>query len=95
VAEDIQKYFTNAIGILEGSDNLDTLISYKDSLRHLNERANNLLQKRKQELKDGLMESATRQSLFDLKSIVDQFNLIYNVAVDINKVSQSLAPTLN
>src|ERR1700712_1341178 len=56
VAEDIQLYFTNAIAILEGSQNDDTLISHKDSLRLLNERANNLLQKRKQELKDGLLE---------------------------------------
>jgi hypothetical protein len=28
--------------------------------------------------------------LVDLKSIVDQFNLIFNVAVDINKITQTL-----
>lgn len=56
----------------------------------LNDRVNVLLQKRKQELEEGLLETSTRRPLFDLKSIVDQFNLIYNVAADINKTAKKM-----
>ncbi|MCW3109476.1 MAG: hypothetical protein JWQ09_3982 [Segetibacter sp.] len=90
VSEDIRQYFTNAINYLNDETVTEKTISNKESLRKLNDRVNSLMQKRKDELQHGQMETSTRKLLFDLKSIVDQFNLIYNVAVDLNKITQTL-----
>ncbi|GEO10322.1 FUSC family protein [Segetibacter aerophilus] len=90
VAEDIRQYFTNAMSYLNDEEVTEETISNKESLRKLNDRVNQLMQKRKEELQQGQMETSTRKLLFDLKSIVDQFNLIYNVAVDLNKITQTL-----
>jgi uncharacterized membrane protein YccC len=90
VSDDIQQYFTNAIDYLNDEIVTQKTIATKDSLRTLNEQADTMLQKRKQELEQGLLDTSTRRSLADLKSIVDQFNLIFNVAVDINKITQTL-----
>jgi uncharacterized membrane protein YccC len=90
VAEDIKQHFSNAINCLSGENVIEQTINNKDSLRKLNEKVNQLLKKRREELQQGLMETSTRKPLFDLKSIVDQFNLIYNVAVDLNKITQTL-----
>lgn len=90
VSEDIQQYFTNAIDYLNDEIVTQKTIATKDSLRTLNEQADTMLQKRKQELEQGLLDTSTRRSLADLKSIVDQFNLIFNVTVDIIKITQTL-----
>lgn len=89
VAGEIQQYFNHAITNLESKETIDAVIN-KEQLRKLNEQANQLLQKRKQELQQGLLETSTRKLLLDVKSIVDQFNLIYNVVVDLNKITQTL-----
>lgn len=94
VAEDIERNLTNAIDYLKSPEIPYHNHSDKESLRLLNDRANTLLQKRKQELKNGLLETSTRKELFDFKSIADQFNLIYNIAADINKIAQKLSPVL-
>lgn len=90
IAADIRQYFSNAINYLNHQVVTEKTISNKESLRKLNDRVNSLMQKRKDELEHGQMETSTRKLLFDLKSIVDQFNLIYNVAVDLNKITQTL-----
>ncbi|HSU52356.1 MAG TPA: FUSC family membrane protein, partial [Segetibacter sp.] len=90
VTEDIRQHFINAIAYLNNQTVEVKTINNKDSLRKLNEKVNLLMNKRKEELQQGMMETSTRKSLFDLKSIVDQFNLIYNVAVDLNKITQTL-----
>jgi len=90
VAEDIGAYFTEAVQYLKNEEQAEQTTPGKESLRKLNEKANRLLQKRKDELEQGMLETPTRKSLFDLKSIVDQFNLIYNVAVDINKIVKTV-----
>lgn len=90
VSEYIEQYINNAIDYLNNNNVVSKTIVAKDSLRLLNDRVNILLHKRRQELEQGLLETSTIQPLFDLKSIADQFNLIYNVAVDINKISQTL-----
>ena len=90
VAEDIQQHFTNAINYIENEKITQKTIDNKESLRMLNDRVNLLLQKRKQELEEGLLDTSTRRPLFDVKSIVDQFNLIYNVAADINKTAKKM-----
>jgi uncharacterized membrane protein YccC len=90
VTENIRQHFINAIAYLNNDNVTEKTISNKDSLRKLNEKVSLLMNKRKEELQQGLMETSTRKSLFDLKSIVDQFNLIYNIAVDLNKITQTL-----
>lgn len=90
VAEDIQQYFDNAVSFIEKEEIRHKTIANKDSLRILNERVSVLLEKRKQELEQGLLETATIRPLVDLKSIVDQFDLIYNAAIDINKTVQKM-----
>lgn len=90
VAEEIKIFISEAIKFVNNEEVNTKIAGDKEMMRKLNAKANELLQKRKEELQQGLIETATRKSLFNLKSIVDQFNLIYNVAVDIHKTSQVL-----
>lgn len=90
VSKDILQYLTNAKAILEGQPVVMKTITHKDSLRLLNEQVNVLLEKRKNELQLGEWETATKDSLRELKPVIDQFNFIYKIVVDINKVSSSL-----
>jgi uncharacterized membrane protein (TIGR01666 family) len=62
----------------------------KEGLRMLNEKMNTLVQERKTEIEQGIMDSDTRLQLSALKPIADQFNFIAKVAADIEKLSQSL-----
>ena len=57
----------------------------------INERLNDLLYKRKQELNNKLYETETRKSLGELKSVVDQFNLISSIAEDLKKLSKEIS----
>jgi uncharacterized membrane protein YccC len=90
VIKDIELYFKNAITIINGEQTTEEVVSHKQSLQKLNEEANNLMEKRRTELQQGQLETSTKTTLFNLKSVVDQFNLIYKVAVDINKVSSTI-----
>ena len=55
--------------------------------RHfLDERVNVLLEKRREELKQGQTESETKKTLSEFKSIVDQFNFIVKITIDIKKI---------
>lgn len=56
----------------------------------INERLNNLLFLRKKELNENLFDTETRKSLGELKPIVDQFNLISAIAIDLKKLSAEL-----
>jgi len=90
VTDDILQYFTNASGYLNNEEVTDKTIADKDSLRMLNNKVNVLLERRKQELEDGLLETSTIRPLTDLKSVVDQFKLIYNAAMEINKTAKKM-----
>lgn len=46
---------------------------------------------RKKELQEGNWETATKKLLSELKSVVDQFNFIYKIVLDINKVCQTMS----
>jgi len=90
VTDDILQYFTNASGYLNNEEVTDKTIADKDSLRMLNNKVNVLLERRKQELEDGLLETSTIRPLTDLKSVVDQFKLIYTAAMEINKTAKKM-----
>jgi uncharacterized membrane protein (TIGR01666 family) len=49
-----------------------------------------LMDQRREELERGLTDTPTRHTLFEYKSIVDQFDFIYQVAVDSKKISRQL-----
>jgi uncharacterized membrane protein YccC len=84
-------YLNNAKGILEGSTVTEDVEQMKQALREVNDHANSILQKRQLELTQGVKESETKKQLVRVKSIVDQFNFIYNAACDINKTAKHIA----
>ncbi|MBS1656060.1 MAG: hypothetical protein JSU05_14505, partial [Bacteroidetes bacterium] len=63
----------------------------KETSHPINERIDEMLHKRKQELSEKLFDTETRKSLRELKPVVDQFNLISGVANDLKKVCKELA----
>jgi uncharacterized membrane protein YccC len=79
----------SASDILKGGnankDANDDAISHK-----INERLKDMLYKRKQELNEKIFDTETRQSLGELKPVVDQFNLISSIAVDLKKISKEI-----
>ena len=62
----------------------------KQSLRAMNEQTEALMEMRRQELQQGLLETATKNLLIKTKPVTDQFNYIYSIASDINKVSREI-----
>jgi uncharacterized membrane protein YccC len=62
----------------------------REGLRTLNDRVNNLVERRKAELDKGIIDSDTRKQLSGLKPIVDQFNFIAKVTVNIERLSKEL-----
>ncbi|HVW60645.1 MAG TPA: FUSC family membrane protein [Puia sp.] len=62
----------------------------KEGLRILNDRVNSLVGTRKAELGRGIVDSDTRRRLSGLKPIVDQFNFIAKVSVNIERLSKEL-----
>ncbi|MFT3825340.1 MAG: FUSC family membrane protein [Chitinophagaceae bacterium] len=85
IIKEVYASFTNSITMLE-QEGTPQITLQKDSLRLLNAKASELLEKRQQELKDGIQQSDTRKLLVEIKPVIDQFNFIYNIAVDINKI---------
>ena len=84
-------YLKNAKAMLEGTTVNEDLKQIKEALRLLNDHANSILQKRQIEISQGIIDSEIRKQLVRVKSIVDQFNFIYNVASDINKMARQIA----
>ena len=69
----------------------DTLpATAKQGLRLLNDKMNNLVDRRKAELEKGIIDSETRRQLSGFKPIVDQFNFIAKVTVNIERLSKEL-----
>lgn len=89
-SEDILQHLSNAIDILDSKTKRAETICSKEALRLLNEEVNIILEKRKQELKQGLLETDTKKELLELKSVVDQFNFVHNIAIDIQKVCSKI-----
>jgi uncharacterized membrane protein (TIGR01666 family) len=62
----------------------------KSQIRILDQRVNELVRKRQEELRSGKMESDTGKLLSTFKSITDQFYFIYKIGVDIEKICLKL-----
>lgn len=87
VKNDIVRRIADATDILNGLPVQTKPAAHSDFLRLLNEQVNGLMEIRKKELQEGNRETATKKLLSELKSVVDQFNFIYKIVLDINKVS--------
>ncbi len=92
ITADILQHLQNSTGILQGENISSGTAATKEALRLLNDDMNVLLEKRKTELKQGLLETDTKKGLLEMKSIVDQFNFISNIVIDLQKVSSKIAP---
>jgi uncharacterized membrane protein (TIGR01666 family) len=76
-----------SLDISEGKKNNNLIIkSDPEQIRLLSQRINALVTQRQEELKQGQMETGTRKTLSEFKSITDQFYFIYKIAVDMEKI---------
>ncbi len=89
VMNDTILYFTISVAVIQHSQVNDALPG-KESIRKLNEQSEVLFVKRQQELNEGLIETETKATLIKVKSVVDQFNYIYTIAVDVYKVCKAI-----
>lgn len=89
IIKDIHASLTNSISMLE-QEGTPQVTLQKDALRLLNAKASGLLEKRQQELQEGVHDSDTRKELTEVKPVIDQFNFIYNITIDINKISSTI-----
>jgi len=83
--EATMRYFKTAESILAEPQENATLPPSPD-LSALQEMINNLLEKRKTELMNGQLETATKKELVETKSVTDQFNYILSDASVIYKL---------
>jgi uncharacterized membrane protein YccC len=67
-----------------------TAADKKDALMQLYEEVNVLLEMRRQELRAGQLETGTKKTLSEMKSIVDQFKFIFKIAAEVEKLSTSV-----
>jgi hypothetical protein len=84
VIENTNLHFTAAIHCLESKKVLEAEPT-KEALKKLNEYAGLLLTKRKEEIQNGQLETETKKILIETKSVIDQFNYIFNLTADIQK----------
>ncbi len=60
----------------------------------LEQRVRDLMEKRKEELRNGILDTTTRQTLAEFKPIADLFNFILRASADIKKISIRLSGEL-
>jgi len=77
--------------LIDGSVKTDAVKPETAQIRLLDQRINQLVKKRQEEIQSGQMETQTRKLLSDFKSITDQFYFIYKIAVDVEKISLKLS----
>ena len=69
-------------------------IEINDQKRLLDKRINTLMHIRQEELRQGKIESETRKTLSQFKSITDQFYFSYKISMDIEKISKTITRSL-
>ncbi len=89
VIENTQRSLLSAVHYLEQKEGEPDTADV-DSLTKINEQARSLLEKRKEEILIRKLETNTKQQLVEVKSVIDQFNFIYNIAADIAKCSRAI-----
>ncbi|HEY9361752.1 MAG TPA: FUSC family membrane protein [Chitinophagaceae bacterium] len=90
VAQDIGQYLTLSVACLQ-NERCDTEEpNDKKAIQLLNKVPDQLMEKRKMELQSGHLETDTRKPLMQVKSVVNQFNFLYSIAMDIFKISKKI-----
>jgi uncharacterized membrane protein (TIGR01666 family) len=79
-----------AIDILNNKQILQANAILPEKKNTLTRQVNELMIKRREELQQHLLETPTKQTLSEFKSIVDQFNFIVQIAEDIKKITLEL-----
>ena len=90
VIENSKLHLSNAKIYLEQKAEV-TIQPNKGPLKIMNEYAGELLEKRKIEIALGQLETETKKTLVEVKSVIDQFNYIYGIAASISKTSKEMA----
>ena len=75
----------DAKGILN-SEAVNKETNPKPKDQTLDRRVDGLMEKRREELQNGFIDTETRKTLSEFKSVVDQFNFIIKIATDIKKI---------
>lgn len=95
VVKDIDCNFEKALNFLKNSPTESEEVNPKKALKLLNRQADELMEKRKTEVQAGLFETETLQPLVKLKSVVNQFNFIYNLSTELQKNSKQVTRLVN
>jgi hypothetical protein len=89
-------YINNTTSRLEDAEKIiaeipgDTAAQESVPQNNIQNHVRALLETRRNELKQGIIESETRKTLSELKPVADQFNFIANIATDIRKTSAQI-----
>jgi uncharacterized membrane protein YccC len=87
----IEQYLDNSEKLLQMQEETVTgKQAPEEALQLLHDPANRLMEKRKEELEAGLLDTETRKPLFQTKSVVDQFTFIFQTAAEIYKTSKAM-----
>ena len=87
---DIDRNFEKAIARLSHRKYEGEEPNPNRSLKLLNQQAEELMGKRKLELEAGHVETETPKLLIKMKSVVNQYNFIYHMTADLEKVSATI-----
>lgn len=90
VKENTLQHFKNALNYLDDTSSSEIFTPSKSSLQPLTEQTGQLMEIRKKELEEGLMETETKNKLVETKPVVDQFRFIYGLATDIARTSRQV-----
>jgi uncharacterized membrane protein (TIGR01666 family) len=93
ITDEIRLNMMDAVQLLNKEKTEENPLSDKDALQELYEEVNVLLERRRLELRAGELETTTKKTLSELKSIVDQFKFIFKISSDIKKVSAAIEVT--
>jgi hypothetical protein len=85
-------HLDNAAKMLGGDNSAITLLNDEENFV-IREELKQLLQQRLRELAAGSLETATRRKLSELKTLVDQFEYINKISIELEKLSSRLIST--
>jgi uncharacterized membrane protein YccC len=86
VLEAIRLKLNNCVVILQQKPGIPDPNLHKEGIRRLNDKLNGLLEKRKSELQQGIIESGTRKKLSLFKPVADQLTFINKASADLEKI---------
>ena len=90
VVDTTNRHLTNAISYLNKLPLEKMKEENQHALTQLYEEVNILLERRREELRAGQLETTTKKKLSEFKSIVDQFKFIYKISAELEKVTRTL-----